>query len=66
MYKKHKIGVVIPAYNEGALISKTLSTLPDFVDRIFVINDGSRDNTPTLAYTPRYSLPSLQRMFVTI
>ena len=39
------ISVVIPAYNEGKLITKTLTTMPDFVDHIIVVEDGSKDNT---------------------
>jgi glycosyltransferase involved in cell wall biosynthesis len=45
MYKKMSIGVAVPAYNEQSLIGKTLSTIPDFVDHIAVINDGSKDDT---------------------
>jgi glycosyltransferase involved in cell wall biosynthesis len=45
MYKEFKIGVVVPAYNEKDLIIETLSGLPEYVDRIFVINDGSKDDT---------------------
>ncbi|UCH83033.1 MAG: glycosyltransferase family 2 protein [Candidatus Latescibacterota bacterium] len=45
MYKDHKIGVVVPAYNEELLILETLEGMPDFVDSIFVINDCSTDNT---------------------
>lgn len=45
MYKKHKIGVVIPAYNENGLIKDTLTGIPKYVDKIFVVNDGSTDNT---------------------
>lgn len=45
MYKKKKIGVVIPAYNEELLIGETISTMPDFVDRLFVVNDASTDHT---------------------
>ena len=45
MYKEHKIGVVILAYNEGNHIKDTIETLPDFVDRIHVVDDGSADKT---------------------
>lgn len=45
MYKNHKIGVVIPAYNEEELIGDTLKGIPGYVDKIFVINDASKDNT---------------------
>ncbi len=39
------IAVVVPAYNEELLIAKTLTTMPEFVDNILVINDASKDNT---------------------
>lgn len=45
MYKKLKIGVAVPAYNEEKLIEKTLATMPSFIDHIVVINDCSKDNT---------------------
>lgn len=45
MYKNHTIAVVVPAYNEGQLIERTLTTIPEFVDQIYVINDASADNT---------------------
>ncbi len=45
MYRGKKIGVVIPAYNEALLIGRVLSTMPDFVDRIIVVNDNSTDKT---------------------
>lgn len=45
MYRNIKTAVVIPAYNEEKLIKKTVDTLPDFIDYIIVINDGSKDNT---------------------
>jgi len=45
MYSQHRIGVVIPAYNEENLIEDTLKSIPRYVDRIYVIDDGSTDAT---------------------
>ncbi len=45
MFRKHSFAVVIPAYNEEKLIAQTVNTLPDFVDHIITINDGSKDKT---------------------
>lgn len=49
MYKGKKIGVVVPAYNEGELVLKVIQTAPDLVDHIVVIDDASHDDTYTLA-----------------
>ena len=48
MYKNKKIGIVIRAYNEGASISSVVGMVPDFVDRIYLVNDGSTDGTPRI------------------
>jgi len=45
MYRHIKTAVVIPAYNEEKLIATTVGKLPDFIDYIIVVNDGSADNT---------------------
>jgi len=45
LYKDHRIALVVPAYNEEKLIGPTLAGLPDWVDRIFVVDDGSADGT---------------------
>ncbi len=39
------VAVVIPAYNEEKQIGMVIDTIPDFVDRIVIVNDCSKDNT---------------------
>lgn len=45
LFRAYKIGVVVPAYNEELLIQETIDGIPDYVDRIYVINDCSSDRT---------------------
>ena len=49
MYKKKKIAVVVPAMNEEVLLPLTLQGIPDYVDRVIVIDDGSSDKTAAIA-----------------
>lgn len=49
MFKDNKISVVIPAYNEEKSIGQVISTIPNFVDYIIVVNDGSTDKTVEIA-----------------
>ncbi|RLF76912.1 glycosyltransferase family 2 protein [Thermococci archaeon] len=44
-----KISIVIPAYNEANRIGTVLSEIPEFVDEIIVVDDGSEDNTSEVA-----------------
>ena len=45
MYRNKRIGIVVPAYNEETQIEQTISTMPDYVDRIIVVDDRSEDRT---------------------
>jgi glycosyltransferase involved in cell wall biosynthesis len=45
VFKGCRVGVVVPAYNEERQIDGVLETMPQFVDRIFVVDDGSPDTT---------------------
>lgn len=45
MYNNKRIGVVVPAHNEENFIAAVIHTVPDFVDKIYVVNDASTDKT---------------------
>ena len=41
--------VIIPAYNEASAIGKVLEALPNSVDKVVVVDNGSTDETATEA-----------------
>src|SRR5438552_3181240 len=45
MYCQRSVAVVVPIHNEEAFIATTIRSIPDFVDAIIVVDDGSRDGT---------------------
>ncbi|MDD3856795.1 MAG: glycosyltransferase family 2 protein, partial [Methanoculleus sp.] len=44
-YRGKRIAVVVPAYNEEGLIGETLDGIPDYVTRVYAVDDGSADRT---------------------
>ncbi|MFC2080192.1 glycosyltransferase family 2 protein [Bacteroidota bacterium] len=45
MINNNTIAVVVPAYNEEKQIRMVIDTMPEYVDRIIVVNDASKDGT---------------------
>ena len=45
MYKDMTVAVVVPAYNEEGFVGEVIDELPSFVDRAYIVDDGSTDAT---------------------
>jgi len=61
MLMNKTVAVVVPAYNEEKQIRRVIETMPDFVDRIIVVNDCSKDKTADIVaqYINKNNLPPL-------
>lgn len=57
MVEGKRIAVVVPCYNEATQIRRVLDTMPAEVDRIYVIDDASQDETVPIVreYLPKDS-----------
>lgn len=51
MYNNNSIAVVIPAYNAEKLIGKVIETIPEYVDKIVIVDDKSEDKTMEMVET---------------
>jgi glycosyltransferase involved in cell wall biosynthesis len=59
-----RVAVVVPAHNEEKLIGETIRGIPEFVDRIYVVDDLSADGTVDAVRTladPRVELIEHER-----
>ena len=64
MHNGWHVGVVIPAKDEELFIGAVLDTIPNFVDSVVVIDDGSSDDTSKVAKTYQdksYNLTVIRR-----
>ena len=52
MIEGAKVIVIVPAFDEEALVGKVVRTMPAFVDRVLVVDDGSADATSARALEP--------------
>ncbi len=57
MHDGHCIAVVVPARDEARHIGRVIATMPPFVDRIVVVDDGSRDGTASVARAAARAIP---------
>lgn len=49
MYKGKSVAVIVPAYNEEKLIGEVIRRVPAYVDRVFIVDDCSCDDTSGVA-----------------
>jgi glycosyltransferase involved in cell wall biosynthesis len=49
MLEGKRVAVVVPAYDEERLVVAVIGGIPELVDRIYVVDDGSRDGTADAA-----------------
>jgi glycosyltransferase involved in cell wall biosynthesis len=55
MYRDRRVSAVVPAYNEETQIARVIDQMPEFIDRIVIVNDKSSDRTSEVVRShPRY------------
>jgi len=45
LFEKHKVGVLLPTYNNAQTLGSVLSSVLEYTDQVIVVNDGSTDTT---------------------
>lgn len=49
MLSEQKIAVTVPCYNEETQVGNVIATMPAFVDKIYIVDDCSKDRTSEVA-----------------
>ncbi|MDD7987661.1 glycosyltransferase family 2 protein [Achromobacter xylosoxidans] len=49
MYKGLQVAVVVPCYNEERKIADVLRSMPELVDRVYLVDDASHDASVQIA-----------------
>jgi len=60
MLNNKSVAVVVPAYNEESQIGEVIRSMPDFVDRIIVVNDNSKDKTAEIVAAAMENQPDCE------
>ena len=62
MYRGKSVGVVVPCHNEGHLVGTVIETMPEYVDRIIVVDDVSSDDTAEIVADYAERIPDRVRL----
>ncbi len=49
MFEGARVAVVVPCYDEELLLARVVETMPEYVDRMYLVDDCSRDRTVEIA-----------------
>ncbi|MFC3476128.1 glycosyltransferase family 2 protein [Halobacterium litoreum] len=49
MYRERTVAVVVPAHDEAAFVGSVVAAIPDYVDRVYLVDDCSGDDTRAVA-----------------
>lgn len=58
MFQGRRVAVVVPAHDEAERLPEVLGTMPAFVDRVVVVDDGSTDGTARIAEAEAAAAPA--------